>query len=215
MQQVNTVKFADGMGLNYKQGMGIISLKSFVVETDGDYFVGKKRVGIQNIFTVFTKNYVYTGFNPYLAMWLAEPKMYLASFDYDTDIQLDVTKVLESLRRQERLSPNEKILESKLIGSAMQRAAEKTRKLRSNIDNTDKGFTIGLWIISFFALGLIAFYISQAPHSLYAVTLLFKQGTYNGVINTSQNSRQYVFGLPKSPKLNGTLGKAIVTIKGS
>ena len=114
-------------GYQYKQGVGILNTVSVKVLNVGNFKVAEKVVGKPSI---FNKAKVYTGFNPSFAQYITQDGKYIAIFDYDTDVQLDVHEIFTV---HGKVTPEEKLLQEKIMAGSMWNAIQRTRAEREKI----------------------------------------------------------------------------------
>ncbi len=112
------------LAFQYKQGVGLLNTISVKILNAGNFKVAEKVVGKPSI---FNKSKVYTGFNPAYAKYITQEARYLAVFDYDTDVQLDIHNIMTT---QGRVTPDEDLLQRKIMSGAMWNAQQRIRDER-------------------------------------------------------------------------------------
>lgn len=176
-----------GLAFQYKQGVGLVNQIPFVVMSKGDYRVAKKIIGkpgwlsrqLKHLGINYGINYAYTGFQHKYASWLTSENKYLGVFDYDTDIQLDIVEVFRSIQQRTNVTPEEKVLEDKLMAGSIWRAAEKTREMRTAKSWIEKYGIYLLWGFLFLTTILSVYFYFHLNPKLVQVQVQFLNGTYN------------------------------------
>ncbi len=131
-----------------------------------------------------TANKVFTGLNTSYMHYLSSEATYLAVFDYDTDIQLDIHKVFSGLGQ---VAPEEYAINKKLHAGSIMGAAKRTREQREEKpwwQNNIVGF--------FFLCGafvLAVYFWSHISPTFVQATLKFvggpNGGSYVGTVNNA------------------------------
>ena len=191
-----------GEAYQYKQGVGLISKKPFKILSVGDYRVAEIQIGNPSW---LQKNFqpddhkLYTGFDPSKARWLNGSSSYIAVFDFDTDIQLDIEECFKAVADKSKTAPNPNTLGDKLMAGSIWKAQVRTRELRAKKSWWQENPHIVAFFIACF-WGALIFYFAFNQHLQYNVQV-------NGL-----TPGQYVAILNQSKMINGALNTTAQTL---
>lgn len=148
-----------GKAYQYKQGVGIESEIAFTVLSSGSVKIARKMVGEPSFLASLTfgllgqnRNAVFTAFEPSKAKWVSSTHSYIAVFDFDTDVQLDISDIFGKMGQAD---PEAYAITKKLQSEGFWKARERTREIRQKNWWKDNGsyFLMALAFISLIVTG--------------------------------------------------------------